>query len=221
VVAPTLLSVIFVYVHYLSCLSCIWSLWCRFTFDGICVDLTWCRCIDVYQYIVITVLYKSTLLLDEGFSLCFGVRIGVDLSFISVFIYLHIIQKPTRKFMSHRNICVCLHVCSCTSPCSRYVSHTGIKGTTSSIQVSALFVLSQFPFILSGPHSVPFNRRLITETGASFLFIPHFISHCSISDRKRWNVCISESLLARVWSNQVGPKLAIVVYLFKKLKKKA
>jgi hypothetical protein len=71
--------------------------------------------------------------MNEGFGLCFGVRLGVDLSFISLFIYLHIIQKRIRKFMSHRNICVCLYVCHSISSCSRYVPHSGIKWTISSI----------------------------------------------------------------------------------------
>jgi hypothetical protein len=96
--------------------------------------------------------------MGEGFGLYFGVRLGVDLNFISVFIYLHIIQKRIRKFMSHRNICVCLYVCHCTLPFSRYISHSGIKWTTSSIQAFALNVLPQFPFKLSGPYSVSFSR---------------------------------------------------------------
>ena len=121
-----------------------YGVWRGFKFDGICVDLS------VYQYIIITVHYKSSILVGEGFGLCFGVRLGVDLNFISVFIYLHIIQKRIRKFMSHQNICVCLYVCHCTSPCSCYISHSGIKWTISSIKAFALNVLSQFPFKLSG-----------------------------------------------------------------------
>jgi hypothetical protein len=140
--------------------------------------------------------------MDEGFCLCFGVRFGVDLSFISVFINLHIIQKRIRKYMSHRNICFCLYViqkrirkfmphrnicfclyvCHSTSPCSRHVPHSGIKWTISSVQASALNVLSQFPFKLSGLYPVSFNRRQINETGASFSFIPHFVSHCSVRE---------------------------------------
>jgi len=125
---------------------------------------------------------------------------------MSVFVYLHIIQKRIRKFMSHRNICVCLYFCLCNSPRNRYMLHSGIKWTTSSIQASALNVLSQFPFILSTPYSIPFNRRLITERGASFLFILHFVSQCSVIDSVEMSACLNHCWPG-VWSHQVGSKL--------------
>jgi hypothetical protein len=140
--------------------------------------------------------------MDEDFGLGFGVRLGVDLSFISVFIYLHIIQKRIRKFMSHRNICVCLYVIHkrirkfmshrnicfylyvfhSTSPCSRYISHSELKWPNSSIQAVALIV---FPNSLLNfqVHISPLQQTTDSETGAPFLFIHHFVNHCSVSDR--------------------------------------
>ena len=159
--------------------------------------------------------------MDEGFSLCFGVRWGVNPSFMSVFIYLHIIQKRMRNFMSHRNIRVCLYVCHCTTPCTHYILHSGIKWTTSSIQASALNVLSQFPFILSGPYSVPSTNDWLLKRGRlSYSFPILKVSVHWVIDSADMSAYLNHCWPG-VWSHLVSPKLAIVVYLFKKLKKKA
>ena len=74
---------------------------------------------------------------------------------------------------------------------------------------------------MSGLYSASFNRRRITETGVSFSYIPHFVSHFqSAIGSVEMSACLNHCW-PRVWSHQVGPRLAIVVFLFKKLKKKA